>query len=198
MTIQLSKGENINLSKTSPHLKKVRVGLGWSAKVTDGGYDFDLDASAFVLREVDGRQQLLNENYFIFYNNLSSPEGAVIHMGDNRTGNGEGDDEQIVTDLDKMPVITNEVSFVVTIDQADVRKQNFGQVKDAYIHLVNDETGEELARYDLTEDFGSETALQFGSLYMKGGDWKFKAVGAGYHKGLAAFIEEYGCHSVGG
>lgn len=197
MTIQLSKGENINLSKTTPHLTRVRVGLGWAAKTTDGGYEYDLDASVFVLKEVSGKQHLLSENHFVFYNNLSSPEGAVLHTGDNRTGDGDGDDEEIIVDLNKVPVSANELSFVVTIHEADMRKQNFGQVKNAYIRLVNDETGEEVTRYDLSEDFSAETALQFGSLYKKDGDWKFKAVGAGYHKGLAAFIQEYGFNSVG-
>lgn len=196
MTISLSKGGNINLSKEAPSLTRVRVCLGWDINSTDTGADYDLDVSAFMLRHnpVPGgvRPSLLSEKHFVFYNNLSSPESAVQHSGDNRTGSATADDEIVYVSLDKMPEECAEVSFVCTIHEALARRQNFGQVRNAYIRLVNDETDDEVARFDLTEDFSNETALQFGSIYKHNGDWKFKAVGAGYNKGLDAFIAEYG------
>lgn len=193
MSIVLEKGGRINLSKDVPALRKIRVGLGWDANGTDTGTDFDLDATCFVLKNTsENKPVMINERYMIFYNNLRSPENAVVHSGDNRTGSGEGDDETIRVELALLPEETSELSFIVTIHEAGPRKQNFGQVKNAYIVLYNDESGAEVARYDLEEAFSTETAVQFGSLYKKDGQWLFKAVGAGYKLGLGEFVKGYG------
>lgn len=193
MSIVLEKGGRINLSKDVPALRKIRVGLGWDANGTDTGTDFDLDATCFVLKNTsENKPVMINERYMIFYNNLRSPENAVVHSGDNRTGSGEGDDETIRVELALLPEETSELSFIVTIHEAVPRKQNFGQVKNAYIVLYNDESGAEVARYDLEEAFSTETAVQFGSLYKKDGQWLFKAVGAGYKLGLGEFVKGYG------
>ena len=188
MAISLNKGGKLSLSKEAPDLKKVLVGLGWDARATDGA-DFDLDASAFLL---DANGKVRSEADFIFYNQLKSTCGSVQHTGDNRTGAGEGDDEALMVDLSRVPAEVQKVAFTVTIHEADARRQNFGQVQNAYIRLVNAETNTEVARYDLAEDASTETAMIFGELYRHGGEWKFSAVGQGYAGGLAAMCRQYG------
>ncbi len=188
MGISLSKGGNISLSKTDPTLKNIIVGLGWDTRATDGA-DFDLDASAFMVKE-DGKVR--SDSDFIFYNQTKSTCGSVEHTGDNRTGAGDGDDEAIVILLDKVPVDIQRIAFTVTIHEADARKQNFGQVSRAYVRIVNKDTNVEVARYDLSEDASIETAMIFGEIYRHGGEWKFKAVGQGYAGGLAALARQYG------
>lgn len=194
MSISLVKGGRINLSKDHPSLTKVRVGLGWEPNATDTGTDFDLDASLFICKnDASGNPKLLADEYFVFYGNKSSPDGAVVHSGDDRTGGSStGDDETIRVDLSKLNAAVEELSFVVTIYEETARKQNFGQVKNSYIKLYNDETGTEIAKYSLEDDFSTETAVQFGSIYKKDGAWSFKAVGTGYKKGLADFVSAYG------
>lgn len=188
MAISLSKGGRISLSKEAPDLKLVHVGLGWDPRVTDGT-DFDLDASAFMLA-ANGKVRA--DTDFIFYNQLRSPCGSVEHTGDNRTGVGEGDDEVVMVDLTKVPADVQKVAFTVTIHEADQRRQNFGQVQNAFIRLVNAETNVEVARYDLTEDASTETAMIFGEIYRHGNEWKFSAVGQGYAGGLSAMCQQYG------
>lgn len=190
--INLEKGGRINLSKDNPSLRRVRIGLGWKANAFDGA-DFDLDASVFICKpNAEGLPRLLSDAHFIFYNNLVSPDKAVKHSGDNRTGAADGDDESIVIDFSKLQTDAEEISIVVTIDKAVERNQNFGQVSASYIKLYDDETGDEIAQYPLEEDFSTETALQFGSLYKKDGKWLFKAVGAGFKRGLGEFVKAYG------
>ena len=188
MAISLSKGANVNLSKESPGLNKIVVGLGWDSRATDGAA-FDLDASAFLVK-ADGKVR--TDNDFCFYNNKLVGEGAVQHMGDNTTGVGDGDDETVKVELSKVSADLDKVVFAVTIYEADVRKQNFGQVNHAYIRVVNDETGQEIARYDLSEDASIETAMIFGEIYRIGSDWKFKAVGQGFAGGLGALAASFG------
>ena len=188
MAISLNKGGRLSLSKEAPNLKTVLVGLGWDARTTDG-VDFDLDASAFLLGTSD---KIRSEADFIFYNQLKSTCGSVQHTGDNRTGAGEGDDEAIMVDLARVPADVQKISFAVTIHEADQRRQNFGQVINAYIRLVNAETNTEIARYDLAEDASTETAMIFGELYRHGSEWKFSAVGQGYVGGLSAMCRQYG------
>lgn len=188
MAISLNKGGKLSLSKEAPDLKKVLVGLGWDARATDGA-DFDLDASAFLL---DAGGKVRSEADFIFYNQLKSACGSVQHTGDNRTGAGEGDDEALMVDLNKVPTDVQKITFTVTIHEAEQRKQNFGQVQNAFIRLVNAETNTEVARYDLAEDASTETAMIFGELYRHDGEWKFGAVGQGYAGGLAAMCRQYG------
>ena len=188
MAISLSKGANVNLSKESPGLNKIVVGLGWDSRATDGAA-FDLDASAFLVK-ADGKVR--TDNDFCFYNNKLVGEGAVQHMGDNTTGVGDGDDETVKVELSKVSADLDKVVFSVTIYEADVRKQNFGQVNHAYIRVVNDETGQEIARYDLSEDASIETAMIFGEIYRVGSDWKFKAVGQGFAGGLGALATSFG------
>ncbi|GHU04888.1 chemical-damaging agent resistance protein C [Alphaproteobacteria bacterium] len=188
MAISLNKGGNVSLSKSEPGLKKILIGLGWDARATDGA-DFDLDASAFLL---GANGKVPNESAFIFYNNLKSTDGSVEHTGDNRTGAGEGDDEALKVTLDKVPPGIETVAITVTIHDAESRKQNFGQVKNAFIRIANDETGKEIARYDLSEDYSTETAMVFGEIYRSSGEWKFRAVGQGYSGGLAAMCTQYG------
>ncbi len=188
MAISLQKGGNVSLSKAAPGLKKVRFGLGWNARTTDG-VDFDLDASAFLL---DGNGKVLSDQHFVFYNNPLDPSGAVAHKGDNRTGAGEGDDEVIEIELGPMPPNAAKVAFVVTIHDAEARKQNFGQVSNAYIRALNADGEQEIARYDLSEDASVETAMIFGELYRHNDEWKFKAIGQGYAGGLAAVARDYG------
>jgi len=188
MSISLSKGGNISLSKTDPSLKNVIVGLGWDARPTDGA-DFDLDASAFMVK-ADGKVR--SDSDFIFYNQTKSACGSVEHTGDNRTGAGDGDDESIVVLLDKVPVDIQRVVFTVTIHEAEQRKQNFGQVTHAFVRIVNKDTGVEVTRFDLSEDASIETAMIFGEIYRHNGEWKFKAVGQGYAGGLAALARQYG------
>ena len=188
MGISLSKGGNVSLSKTDPSLKNVIVGLGWDARPTDGS-DFDLDASAFMVKE-DGKVR--SNSDFIFYNQTKSACGSVEHTGDNRTGVGDGDDEAVIVLLDKIPSDVQRVVFCVTIHDADLRKQNFGQVSHAFVRVVNKDSNNEVARYDLSEDASIETAMIFGEIYRLNGEWKFKAVGQGYAGGLAALAKQYG------
>ena len=188
MAISLQKGGNVSLSKAAPGLKKVRFGLGWDLRKTDGSA-FDLDASAFVL---DGNGKVLSDQHFVFYNNIQDPSGAVKHLGDNRTGEGEGDDEVVEIGLGQLTPDTAKVAFVVTIHDAEARRQNFGQVANAYIRALNAEGEQEIARYDLSEDASTETAMIFGELYRHNEEWKFKAIGQGYAGGLAAVARDYG------
>lgn len=189
MPINLSKGQKISLSKEAPGLTHIMVGLGWDINRYDGNADFDLDASAF-LTGANGKCTCSGD--FVFYNNLEHPSGAVKHMGDNRTGDGEGDDEQIFVDLAKIPTNIERIAVTVTIFDAEKRRQNFGQVSNAYCRMVNDDTGEEIIRYDLGEDFSIETAMVVGELYRHNGEWKFNAIGSGFSGGLAALCQNYG------
>lgn len=191
MAISLNKGGNISLSKTDPSLVRMVVGLGWDERQTDGS-EFDLDASAFMLGE-NGKCR--KDQDFIFYNNMASPEGSVTHTGDNRSGAGEGDDEQIKVDLSKIPSDVHKVAVTVTIHDAEARRQSFGQVQNAFIRIVNEDSGAEVVRYDLSEDYSTETAMVFGELYRHGGEWKFRAVGQGYAGGLAAMAAQYGLNA---
>lgn len=188
MAINLIKGQRVDLTKGNPSLTKIMVGLGWDANEFSGA-DFDLDASAFLT----GRNgKCPTERDFIFYGNLQHESGAVQHMGDNLTGDGDGDDEQILVDLTMVPERIEKIVFTVTIYDADKRRQNFGQVSNAFIRLVDETTGEELIRYDLGEDFSIETALVVGELYKNKGQWKFNAIGSGFSGGLAALCGHYG------
>ncbi len=189
MPISLTKGQKVDLTKGNPSLKKIMVGLGWDVNQFDTGYDFDLDAAAFMLG-ADGRCP--TEKEFVFYGNLQHPTQCVVHMGDNLTGSGEGDDEQIMVDLEKVPANVQRIAFTVTIYEADQRRQNFGQVSNAFIRIVDESTGAEIIRYDLGEDFSIETAVVVGELYRYNGEWKFNAIGSGYQGGLAALCGSYG------
>ncbi|ELV7510574.1 TerD family protein (plasmid) [Aeromonas caviae] len=186
--VSLSKGANVSLTKTDPSIKRVLVGLGWDARSTDG-QDFDLDASAFLL---SASGKVRSPADFIFYNNLASVEGSVKHTGDNRTGEGDGDDESLKINLDLVPADVAKIVFVVTIHDAAARGQNFGQVSGAFIRLVNEDTQKEVTRYDLSEDASTETAMLFAELYRHNGEWKFKAIGQGYKGGLSSVCAEYG------
>jgi tellurium resistance protein TerD len=191
MAISLNKGGRLSLSKEDPSLKKVMVGLGWDARVTDGAA-FDLDASAFLLGAGDKAR---SDADFIFYNQLKSACGSVQHTGDNLTGDSEGDDEVIMVDLTAVPAEVQKIAFTVTIHEAEQRRQNFGQVSNSYIRLVNADTTVEIARYDLAEDASTETAMIFGELYRHGAEWRFSAVGQGYAGGLAAMCRQYGINA---
>lgn len=188
MPVSLSKGGNVNLSKEAPGLAKIAVGLGWDARATDGA-SFDLDASAFLLK-ADGKVR--SDNDFCFYNNKKVADGAVEHAGDNQTGAGDGDDETVKVDLTLVPADVDKVVFSVTIHEAEARKQNFGQVNRAYIRVVNQDGGQEIARYDLSEDASVETAMIFGEIYRNGADWKFRAVGQGFAGGLGPLAASFG------
>lgn len=188
MSVSLSKGGNVSLAKADPTMTKVLVGLGWDPRATDG-QDFDLDASAFL---PDSTGKVRGDNDFIFYNNLSDAAQSVVHTGDNRTGAGDGDDESLKVDLTKIPAEVDKIAFTVTIHDAEARRQSFGQVGGAFIRLVNDATGVEVARYDLSEDASTETAMIFGELYRHNNEWKFRAVGQGYAGGLKAMCAQYG------
>ena len=188
MAISLNKGGNLSLSKTDPSLNQVLIGLDWDARATDG-VDFDLDASAFLLAAND---KVRAETDFIFYNQTRSPEGSVEHTGDNRTGAGDGDDEAVKIDLAKVPAEVQKIAITVTIHDAESRGQNFGQVQNAFIRVVNDQTNVEIVRFDLNEDYSTETAMIFGELYRHNGEWKFRAVGQGYNGGLSAMCRQYG------
>ena len=188
MALTLQKGGNLSLTKTDPSLTKVLVGLGWDPRATDG-QEFDLDASAFLL---NGAGKVRGSHDFIFYNQLRSSEGAVVHTGDNRTGQGDGDDEAIKVDLSLVPADVDKIAFTVTIHDADIRRQSFGQVGGAFIRIVNDASGAEVVRYDLAEDASTETAMIFAELYRHSGEWKFRAVGQGYKGGLKAMCDQYG------
>ena len=189
MPINLSKGQKVDLTKGNPSLKNMMVGLGQDVNAFDSGADFDLDAAAFMLGE---NGKCPTEKEFIFYGNLSHASGAVKHMGDNLTGEGEGDDEQIQIDLSQVPANVTKIAFTVTIYDAEPRRQNFGQVSNAYIRIVDESTGQELIRYDLGEDFSIETAVVVGELYKYNGQWKFNAIGSGFQGGLAAQCGHYG------
>ena len=189
MAVSLSKGQKVDLTKTNPGLDQVLIGLGWDTNKYDGGFDFDLDAAAFLLNE---NGKVSSDADFVFYNNKVHESGAVVHQGDNLTGEGEGDDEQIQIVLSKVPANISKISFTVTINEADVRNQNFGQVSNAFIRVVDFATGNELIRYDLSEDFSIETAVVVAELYRHGGEWKFNAVGSGYQGGLRALCLDFG------
>ena len=188
MAVSLSKGGNVSLTKEAPGLTEVIVGLGWDPRVTDGA-EFDLDASVFIVGESG---KVLNDGSFVFYNNKTSPDGNVVHQGDNRSGAGEGDDEQVNVNLAGFAPETKRLVFAVTIHEADSRKQSFGQVSNAYMRVVNKADGKELARFDLSEDASTETAMIFGELYSHNGEWKFKAIGQGFAGGLAPLAKDYG------
>ena len=189
MAISLKKGQKVDLTKGNPSLSKILVGLGWDTNKYDGGYDFDLDAAAFLLNATG---KVNEDEDFVFYNNLKHKSGSVEHMGDNLTGEGEGDDEEIKIDLAKVPANIEKIDFTVTIYDAEVRKQTFGQVSNAYIRVVDDVTGTELIRYDLGEDFSVETAVVVGEIYRHSGEWKFNAIGSGFSGGLAALGRNFG------
>ncbi|HEX5344304.1 MAG TPA: TerD family protein [Duganella sp.] len=188
MAISLQKGGNVNLSKEAPGLTKIVVGLGWDVRSTDGS-PFDLDGSAFLLK-VDGKVR--NDSDFIFYNNLKSSDQSVAHSGDNRTGAGDGDDETVTIDLTKVPADVERIAICATIHEGDARRQNFGMVQKAFIRTVNAGTNTEIARYDLSEDGSTESAMIFGEVYRNGGDWKFKAVGQGFKGGLGPLAGSFG------
>ena len=184
MPVCLQKGQKVSLTKGNPGLKNVVVGIGWDVNAFDTGGDFDLDAAAFCLTETG---KVSGSNDFVFYGNLTHPSGAVQHLGDNLTGAGDGDDEQIKIDLSMVPANITRIAFTVTIYEAEARRQNFGQVSNAFVRIYN-----ELIRYDLGEDFSIETAAVFGELYKNGDEWKFNAIGSGYQGGLAALCNNYG------
>ncbi|GAA2458840.1 calcium homeostasis/redox stress adaptation protein [Actinomadura vinacea] len=188
MGVSLAKGGNVSLTKAVPDLTAVAVGLGWDVRASTGA-DFDLDASALLL---DSGGKVLSDQHFVFFNNLKSPDGSVEHTGDNLTGEGEGDDESINVDLGAVPAGCDRIVFPVSIYDADSRAQNFGQVRNAFIRIVNRSDGTELARFDLTEDASTETAMVFGELYRHSGEWKFRAVGQGYASGLAGIAMDFG------
>lgn len=188
MSVSLTKGGNVSLSKQAPGLTAVVVGLGWDPRTTTGA-DFDLDASAIM---VDMNGRVLSDSHFVFFNNLKSPDGSVEHMGDNLTGGGEGDDEQIKVNLSAVPAEAGKVVFPVSIYEAEQRQQNFGQVRNAFIRIVNQADNSEIARYDLTEDAATETAMIFGEIYRSFGEWKFRAVGQGYASGLKGIAQDFG------
>ena len=188
MAVTLQKGQNVSLSKTDPSLQRVLIGLGWDARSSDGS-DFDLDASLFL---VDANQKVPSDSHFIFYNQLVSPCGSVQHTGDNLTGDGDGDDESLLVELGSIPSHIESLVISVTIHDADGRHQSFGQVRNAFVRLVNDETHAEILRFDLSEDYSTETAMVFGEIYRRNGEWKFRAIGLGYTGGLYALCVQYG------
>lgn len=188
MSISLAKGGNVSLSKSAPGLKKVLIGLGWDVRSTDGA-DFDLDACAFLLA---ANEKVRSDSDFIFYNQLKSLDGSVEHTGDNRTGAGDGDDEAIRVDLTKVPAEILKIAVTVTIHDAETRRQNFGMVRSAFIRVANDDGGQEIARYDLSEDASVETAMIFGEIYRHNDEWKFRAVGQGFKGGLGPLAKHYG------
>ncbi len=188
MGVSLTKGGNVSLSKEAPGLTAVVVGLGWDARTTTGT-DFDLDASAIMLK-ADGK--VLSDSHFIFFNNKTSPDGSVEHTGDNLTGEGDGDDEAIKVDLAAVPVEVDKIVFPVSVYEGQSRGQSFGQVRNSFIRVVNQSGGTEIARFDLTEEASTETAMVFGELYRNGAEWKFRAVGQGYSSGLTGIARDYG------
>jgi tellurium resistance protein TerD len=188
MSISLAKGGNVSLSKEAPGLTKIMIGLGWDARATDGG-DFDLDASAFLLGAGD---RVRGDHDFIFYNNLQSSDGSVRHTGDNRTGDGDGDDESIEVDLSKVPAEVQKIAVTVTIHEGEANRQNFGMVSNAFVRVVDQTSGREITRYDLNEDASVETAMIFGEVYRHNNDWKFRAVGQGFKGGLGPLAKNYG------
>ena len=188
MAISLIKGQNISLSKTDSSLKNILVGLGWDARSTDG-QDFDLDASVFMATE---NGKVPSDRHFIFYNQLVSPCGGVEHTGDNLTGDGDGDDESVIVRLDKVESNIKSLFITVTIHDAEARLQNFGQVSNAFVRIVNNDTSDEIVRFDLSEDYSTETAMVFGEIYRHNGEWKFRAIGQGYTGGLYSLCQQYG------
>ena len=188
MGVSLSKGGNVSLTKEAPNLTAVVVGLGWDARTTTGS-DFDLDASALLTND---QGKVLSDQHFVFFNNLRSPDGSVEHTGDNLTGEGEGDDEAIKVNLAGVPAEIDKIVFPVSIYEGESRQQSFGQVRNAFIRVVNQAGGTEIARYDLTEDASTETAMVFGELYRNGAEWKFRAVGQGYASGLRGIAQDFG------
>lgn len=188
MGVSLTKGGNVSLTKAAPGLKAVSVGLGWDVRSTTGD-DFDLDASALGL---DPNHRIVADDYFVFFNNTTSPDGSIVHQGDNLTGEGEGDDEVINVDLATVPATVDSIVFPVSIYDAETRGQTFGQVRNAFIRVVDQANGNELARYDLSEDASTETAMVFGELYRNGAEWKFRAIGQGYASGLAGIARDFG------
>ncbi|WP_194815828.1 TerD family protein [Nocardia sp. XZ_19_385] len=188
MSVTLAKGGNVSLSKQAPNLTDVAVGLGWDVRTTTGA-DYDLDASALA---TGANLKVLSDQHFIFYNNLKSPDGSIEHTGDNLTGEGEGDDEVINVNLAAVPPTITNIFFPVSIHDADARGQSFGQIRNAFIRVVDRSNGAELARYDLSEDASTETAMVFGELYRHGGEWKFRAIGQGYASGLGGIARDYG------
>ena len=189
MAVSLSKGQKVDLTKGNPGLSKIIVGLGWDTNKYDGGADFDLDAAAFLLA---ANGKVASDSDFVFYGNLKHSSGGVEHMGDNRDGEGDGDDEQIKVNLAAVPASVDKIGFTVTIYEAESRKQNFGQVSNAYIRIVDETSNAELIRYDLGEDFSVETAVVVGELYRNNGEWKFNAIGSGFQGGLKALCQNYG------
>ncbi|MDR1867620.1 MAG: TerD family protein [Treponema sp.] len=193
MAINLQKGQKIDLTKGNPSLSKLVIGLGWDTNKYDGGMDFDLDAAAFLL---DASGKVTSDNDFVFYHNLKHTSESVTHLGDNRTGAGEGDDEQIKVDLSKVPQNIQRIAFTVTIYEAESRRQNFGQVSNAFIRVVDEEKNVELLRFDLGEEFSVETAIVVAELYRYGSEWKFNAIGSGFNGGLKALAINYGLDVV--
>ena len=191
MAVNLQKGGNVSLTKSEPGLKKINVGLGWDLRATDGA-DFDLDASAFLLGESG---KVRGDQDFIFYNNAKSSDGAVEHLGDNRTGEGEGDDEVVSVNLESVPSDVQKVVVAVTIHEAETRRQNFGMVQSAFIRVVNADNNNEIARYDLSEDASTEAAMVFGEVYRHNNEWKFRAVGQGFNGGLGPLASSYGVNA---
>ena len=189
MAISLSKGEKISLTKEAPGLNNILVGLGWDTNRYDGGYDFDLDASVFLLGE---NKKVTSDSDLIFFNNKKHSSGSVEHMGDNRTGEGDGDDEVVKIDLSKIPSNIHRIAFTVTIYDALTRKQNFGQVENSYIRIVNPDSNEEIVRYDLGEDFSVENAVVVGELYRHNNEWKFNAIGSGFENNLEGLCANFG------
>jgi len=189
MSVSLQKGQKVSLTKGKPGLKNVVVGIGWDVNAFDTGGDFDLDGAAFLLTDSG---KVSDQTDFVFFGNLTHPSGSVQHLGDNLTGVGAGDDEQIKIDLSKVPANISKIAFTVTIYEAEARHQNFGQVSNAFVRIFDETTGEELLRYDLGEDFSIETAAVFGELYKNGDEWKFNAIGSGYQGGLPALCNNYG------
>ena len=189
MAVSLQKGQKVSLTKGNPGLNNVVVGIGWDVNAFDTGGDFDLDGAAFCLSDTG---KVTDQKDFVFFGNLTHPSGGIQHLGDNLTGAGDGDDEQIHIDLSNVPANISKIAFTVTIYDAEVRRQNFGQVSNAFIRIVDEATGTELIRYDLGEDFSIETAIVVGELYRNNGEWKFNAIGSGFQGGLAALCGHYG------
>ena len=189
MAISLKKGQKVDLTKTNPGLKNILIGLGWDTNRYDGGSDFDLDSAVFLL---GADSKVKSGDDFIFFNNLKHVSGSVEHLGDNLTGAGDGDDEEIKIDLSKVPAEIEKIAFTVTIYEADTRKQNFGQVENAFIRVFDEQNNKELIRYDLDEDFSIETSVIVGELYRNRGEWKFNAIGSGFEGGLAALGNHFG------
>jgi tellurium resistance protein TerD len=189
MAVNLSKGQKVDLTKSNPGLTKIKVGLGWDLNKYDGGSDFDLDASAFLLNAAG---KVSSDQDFIFYNNPSNSNHSIVISGDNRNGEGAGDDESVMIDLANVPAEIHKIAFCITIHEAGERNQNFGQVANSYVRVVNEANNEELIRYDLGEDFSIETAITVGELYRHSGEWKFSAIGSGFQDGLAGLCRDYG------